>query len=51
MNVAILEIAPPSFIVADLINRIYNPWLAEKLGQPLNVSAFVTMGGGVLFRR
>ena len=48
MNVAVLEIERSSLIAADIINRFYNPWIEKRLGEPLNVIAFVTnvWGGG-----
>ena len=44
MNVAILGMDQPSFIVADLITNHYNSWLKQRLGEPLNVIAFIAGG-------
>lgn len=44
MNVAILGAEKPSQIVANLIEAHYNSWLEQRLGEKLNVVAFVTGG-------
>ena len=46
MNVAILGTEQPSQIVADIIDKYYNSWLEQRLGEKLNVAAYVTGGGG-----
>lgn len=45
MNVAILGAEQPSQIVAQIIEQNYNIWLEQRLGEKLNVVAYV-MGGG-----
>ena len=50
MNVAILGVAEPSLIMADLIEKFYNPWIEQRLGEPLNVTAFVTWEENVPFQ-
>ena len=42
INVAIYGVDQISQIIADLITGIYNQWLEQKLGERLNVVAFVT---------
>lgn len=44
MNVAILGAEKPSQIVANIIEQHYNSWLEQRLGEKLNVVAFVTGG-------
>ena len=48
MNVAILGTEQPSLIIADAINKFYNSWIEQRLGEPLNVTAFITQGGAFL---
>ena len=47
MNVAILGKEQPSQIVADIIDKYYNSWLEQRLGEKLNVVAYVTGGAAV----
>lgn len=46
MNVAILGVKEVSQLTEQIINQIYNPWLKQRMGEPLNVVAHVTRGGG-----
>lgn len=45
MNVAILGVEEVSQLTEQIINQIYNPWLKQRMGEPLNVVAYVTRGG------
>ncbi len=45
MNVAILGTEQPSQIVAQIIEQHYNPWLKQRLGETLNITAYVGGGG------
>ena len=45
MNVAILGTEQPSQIVANIIEQHYNSWLEQRLGEKINVVAYVTGGG------
>ena len=45
MNVAILGAEQPSQIVADIIEQHYNSWIEQRLGEKLNVVAYVAGGG------
>ena len=45
MNVAILGVAQVSQVVAHIIENGYNSWLKTKLATPLNVVAYITLGG------
>ena len=44
MNVAILGTNQHSQIVANLIEQNYNSWLEQRLGEKINVVAYVTLG-------
>lgn len=46
MRVAIFGVDKVSQIVAQIIEQIYNPLLEQRLGEKLDVVAFVT-GGAV----
>ena len=45
MNVAIFGVNQVSLIVADAINKLYNSWLTQRLGESIKITAFVTGGG------
>lgn len=45
MNVAILGAEQPSQIVAQIIEQHYNPWLTQRLGESLNIVAYIVGGG------
>ena len=47
MNVAIFGVHPSAQIVANVIESYYNPWLRERGGETLNITAFVIGEGGV----
>lgn len=47
MNVAILGAEQPSQIVAQLIEQHYNPWLTQRLGESLNIAAYIVGGGNI----
>lgn len=49
MNVAILGANQVSQAVAHIIEDGYNPWLKSKFGEPLNVVAYIYVGGFRLF--
>ncbi len=42
INVAIFGVDQISQIIADVITKTYNQWLEERLGEKLNIVAFVT---------
>ena len=45
MNVAIFDVNQFSQVIADVINNFYNSWLTQRLGEKVQVTAFVTGGG------
>ena len=47
MNVAILGAEQPSQIVAQIIEQHYNPWLMQRLGEPLNITSYIVVGGNI----
>ena len=47
MNVAILGAEQPSQIVAQIIEQHYNPWLTQRLGESLNIVAYIVGGGNI----
>ena len=47
MNVAILGTWQPSQIVAEIIEQHYNLWIEKRLGEKLNIVAYVTGGASV----
>lgn len=46
MNVAILGVNQPSQLVAQIIEQYYNTWLEHRLGEKINVVAYVMWEGG-----
>ncbi len=44
MNVAILGTEQTSQVLANIIEQHYNLWLKQKLGENLNIVAFVSGG-------
>ncbi|MBR4153073.1 MAG: hypothetical protein IKT98_08965 [Selenomonadaceae bacterium] len=44
MNVAILGTDQASQVVTNIIENGYNPWLRNKLAEPINVIAYVSGG-------